>query len=244
MCILVRMNNVRVFENPTALADAAAEQTLHLLQSAIEKYGSATWVLAGGSTPIPAYHVIADQHSSILDWSKVTLLMGDERIGPVDNPDSNWQAIDSILGSLPTTKIVPISDQTAEKAADEYESQLASLPKFDNGLPRLDVVWLGVGADGHTMSLFPSHASILPSNNLVIAVHDSPKPPSDRISLTLRTLQGAQNVIVLATGSDKRPVISSAVKGSHTPIGLATSIVGTHEGTVTWLVDQAAAPTD
>ena len=238
------MSNVQTFDDTTLLAEAAAKQTVETLQNAINTYGTATWVLAGGSTPLLGYKIIAANHRDSLDWSKVTVIMGDERIGPLDGADSNWYAIDQILGDLPTVKLRPQSDKTAEYAATDYEQQLMSLPKGDGNIPRLDLVWLGIGADGHTLSLFPLHNSMLPSGGLIIAMHDSPKPPADRISLTLRALQGAENVIFLAAGADKQTAVSQAIAGGHSPAGLAATITATHDGKVTWLVDKAAAPTD
>lgn len=238
------MSNVQVFDNPVKLAEAAAEQTVDILKATVDKYSSAVWVLAGGSTPLPAYKVVAEKYAKSLDWSRVTLVMGDERIGTPDGPDNNWRAIHKILGELPTNNLIPNANQSAENAAAEYEVQISMLRKGDSGLPRFDVIWLGVGDDGHTLSLFPRHASILPSNNLVVAVHNSPKPPADRISLTLRALQGAANVMVLVTGTDKQAVVSEAVRGGHTPIALVASIVNTHDGHLTWFVDKSAAPTD
>lgn len=238
------MNEVQVFDGVSELADAAARQTYDALKTAIHEHGSAVWVLAGGSTPLPAYTIIAKQYANALDWSQVTIIMGDERIGPNDGPDNNWHQINRIIGRLPAVKITPNTEQSAEDAATEYESKIAMLPLGDNGVPRLDVVWLGIGADGHTLSLFPSHDSILPSNQLVIAVHESPKPPADRISLALRALQGAVNVLIMATGSDKKPAIAQALNNGSTPIALATTIVKTHDGKVLWLIDKNANPTD
>jgi len=238
------MNNVKTYDDAAQVAAAAAKLSVDTLKSVIDEYGHATWVLAGGSTPLLGYKTIAADFHDALDWSKVTLVMGDERIGPLDGPDNNWHAINQILGNLPTAKSRPQSDKRAEDAATDYEQQLLTLPKGDNGLPRLDLVWLGMGADGHTMSLFPQHSSLLPSGGLIVAVHDSPKPPADRISLTLRALQATTNLMILATGADKRAAVSEAVRGAHSPVGLAATIVATHDGNVTWLVDKKAAPTD
>ncbi|USN96783.1 MAG: 6-phosphogluconolactonase [Candidatus Nomurabacteria bacterium] len=236
------MSDIRVFDDPSLLAKAAAKQTVDVLKGAIETYGSAVWVLAGGSTPLMTYRIIAANHENDVDWSKVTVILGDERVGRLDGPDSNWHAINEIIGDLPTVKLRPLSDQSAENAAKNYSNQLSSLPKIDNGLPRFDLVWLGVGQDGHTLSLFPGHNSLLPANDLVIPVHDSPKPPRDRISLSLRALQGAATVVILAAGADKKRAVTEAQLNSQMPIGLAVAIVETHEGSVHWLVDTAASP--
>lgn len=238
------MSNVQVFDDATQLAEEAAKQTVAILKKAIRERGSATWVLAGGSTPLLGYKILAANYLDAIDWSQVTVLLGDERIGPMDGPDNNGNAVNHSLGGLSVVKLFPKVDQDSNTAAAAYEQQLATLPLGESGLPRFDLAWLGVGEDGHTMSLFPRHESILPSGGLVAAVSAAPKPPTDRISLTLRALQGCSTVLILATGSAKKAAISEAIHGGHTPIAIAASIIGTHEGTVTWMVDQEAAPTD
>ena len=243
MCHTIHsMSNIRVFDDKSQLAEAAAKQTITVLKTAIDEYSQATWVLAGGSTPLLAYDIIASLYGDAVEWEKVTVIIGDERIGPLDGPDNNWHAINDIIGTLPTVKIRPMSDLPAEDAAENYSEQLATLPMIDNGLPRLDIVWLGVGTDGHTLSLFPQHDSLSPSGHLVIPVHDSPKPPRDRISLSLRALQGTQNALVLAAGADKKTAVTAAQNGGSSPIALATSIIETHDGKIYWLVDSEASP--
>lgn len=234
------MSNIQVFSDKTELAEAAAKQSIAILRQAIGDYGDITWVLAGGSTPLLAYKIIASNYADAIDWSKVTVIMGDERIGPLDGPDNNWHTINEIIGSLPTVKLQPNSDSSAEDAAEDYNQKISDLPKADNNLPRLDLVWLGVGDDGHTLSLFPRHESLLPSADLVIPVHNSPKPPSNRISLSLRALQGTQHALILAAGADKKDAVANAQKNINLPVALAASIVETHEGKVEWLVDKAA----
>lgn len=235
------MSSSQVFDSKAALAEDVAKKSAVLLRARIDEYGKATWVLAGGSTPLLAYKIIASNYADAIDWSKVTVIMGDERIGPLDGPDNNWHAINEIIGDLPTVKLRPSSDLSAEAAAADYNQKISDLPKADNNLPRLDLVWLGVGEDGHTLSLFPRHESLLPSADLVIPVHNSPKPPSDRISLSLRAIQGIQHALILAAGADKKEAVANAQKNINLPIALAASIIETHEGHVEWLVDKEAA---
>ena len=238
------MSTMQLFDDKTSLAYAAARQAVNILHATIEKKGRAVWVLAGGSTPLLAYKIIAGEYRDALDWTKVTVIIGDERIGPLDNPDNNWHTIDQVLGVLPTSKIRPRSDHSAEYAASSYQQQLQSLPKTSSGLPCLDLLWLGVGEDGHTLSLFPQHPGILPTNRLVIPVHDSPKPPADRISLSLRALTGAKSAMILTSGTDKQPAVTAALHNGHSPIALAAGIIETHKGKVDWFIDYDAAPTD
>lgn len=233
------MSTVKTFDDRDQLARAAAKAAIDILWAATNKYDQATWVLAGGSTPLAAYQIIATGHRDAVDWTKVTFILGDERIGPLDSPMNNWRAIDHILSTVPARKFRPRADLSAEEAARDYSNYLGLLPKNGAGLPRLDLVWLGVGEDGHTLSLFPNHSSMFPSGDLVIPVHDSPKPPRDRISLSLRALQGTENAMILTSGPEKHAAVSGAMAGNNSPIAIATSIIDTHEGAVTWYVDKS-----
>ena len=234
--------NSRTFDNPTEVANAAVVQTIELLSQAIERYGSATWVLAGGSTPDIAYDILAKQYVHKLDWSKVVFTVGDERIGPLDGPDNNWHRIDELfLKHIPeATFLRPPSDTPVAMAAVTFETALAKIPRTAAGLPRFDVVWLGMGPDGHTLSLFPDHPDFIPDDTRLVApIHHSPKPPAQRISLTLHALTGSQQIIILATGEGKRAALKDAFQNdSLLPIARASR---TQSHTL-WLLDSAATP--
>lgn len=233
------MDNVKIFTDKSELAKAAAKDAIKTLKSAIAEYGEAVWLLAGGTTPEAAYAVIAQKHLDAIDWSRVTFTIGDERIAPLNSPDSNWHTAEKILlKHIPKASFLrPESEKSAENGAGEYEKLLAHLPKTAGGLPRFDLVWLGMGEDGHTLSLFPNHTDFQPTKNLVIPVYNSPKPPDDRISLTLPALVGAQHTVILTSGSSKSDAIKSALQPTNDlPIAQAARI--TH---ATWYIDQAAA---
>ncbi|MFZ1360621.1 MAG: 6-phosphogluconolactonase [Candidatus Saccharimonadales bacterium] len=227
--------HIQTFDSAVAVAEAAARQTIDLLHTAITDHGRAVWVLAGGTTPNLAYQIIADGYLDYIDWSNVTFVIGDERIGPLDGPDNNWQLIEELfLQYVPeATFLRPRSDLSAKDAAHDYEQQLATLPQADT-YPRFDIVWLGMGEDGHTLSLFPDHLDFNPDDTHVVApVHDSPKPPADRISLTLHALSGSRQTIILATGSAKRDAMIAATQpDSALPIAQAARATNT-----LWLTD-------
>jgi 6-phosphogluconolactonase len=104
------------------------------------------------------------------------------------------------------------------------------------------VVWLGVGPDGHCLSLFPGRAEVEVRDRLVVPVHGAPKPPPDRVSLTLAALGGVERLLVLATGEGKAEAVARARAGDLTlPITRAVATVQAGGGTVTWLLDRAAA---
>jgi 6-phosphogluconolactonase len=109
------------------------------------------------------------------------------------------------------------------------------------GVPRLDLVWIGVGPDGHCLSLFPGRPEVEVADRLVVPVHGAPKPPPDRVSLTLAALAGAERLLVLAAGPEKAEAVTRALAGDRSlPITRAVAAVERAGGTVTWLLDRTA----
>ena len=230
--------NIQTYQTAAKLAGEAADQTVKVLKAALDTEHQAVWVLAGGSTPALAYQILAANYANAIDWSKVIVLMGDERIVSLTHKDSNWGQVSPYLDALGVSdenRLVPYVEGGAEGAAADYDQLLRQLP-------RLDVVWLGIGEDGHTLSLFPGRESN--PNSLAMPVHNSPKPPADRVSLTLAALQKAKTCFILAAGEGKAPVIEKVLKGDESlPIAQAAQVVTQSGGTVRWLLDAAARGT-
>ncbi len=238
---------VEVASDAGALAQTAARSAIADIEAAVETHGTCTWVLAGGTTPTAAYHLLAghDLRAGI-EWERVRVAMGDERCVPVGDPASNWgQAAAALLDHVPLPpehRLRPRGELGAEQAADAYETALRRLPAGRGGAPRLDVVWLGVGEDGHCLSLFPGHPALEVTDRLVVAVHGAPKPPPDRVGLTLTALRGAERLTVLAAGGGKAEPVARALAGDlDLPITRAVATVAAAGGRVTWLLDDAAA---
>jgi 6-phosphogluconolactonase len=242
--------HVHVVEGPGEPAEMAARAAMADLEAAVEAHGTATWVLTGGSTPADAYRRLAahDLRTGV-EWDRLRVAMGDERCVPPDHPDSNWgQAAAALLDHVPVPGhhlLRPKGELEAEAAADAYQAVLAALPAAPGGAPgqvRLEVVWLGVGEDGHCLSLFPGRPEVEVSDRLVVPVHDSPKPPPDRISLTLAALAGTERLLVLAAGPGKAAAVARARAGDdRLPVTRAVAAVRKAGGSVTWLLDRAAA---
>ncbi len=234
---------MRVYPDSQSLAVAAAKQTITLLRQAITDTGSGIWVLAGGSTPLEAYQVIADRYIDAIDWSKVTILLGDERIAPLDSADSNWHQIEqALLRQISKANLLrPRSDLPLAEAVDDYRLTLEQLTSNDEGYPIFDVVWLGVGDDGHTLSLFPGHPQLDDATTLVLPVEDSPKPPNQRLTLGIGALKASKHLLVLASGHAKSETITKATESIDLPIARAVKAVNESGGQVTWLFDKAAA---
>jgi 6-phosphogluconolactonase len=243
----VNQDRVEVVADAAALAEAAARHAVADLEAAVETHGSATWVLTGGTTPTAAYRRLAahDLRAGI-EWDRIRVAMGDERMVPVDHPDSNWgQAAAALLDHVPVPdhhRLRPRVELPAAAAADAYQELLRRLPAAPGGGPRLESLWLGVGEDGHCLSLFPGRPELEVGGRLVVAVHHAPKPPPDRISLTLAALAGVERLLVLAAGDAKAAAIAGARGGAaDLPVARAAATVRRAGGQVTWLLDRAAA---
>lgn len=240
------MATVLVKENLAAVAETAAELVCKSLTDAIAAYGQAVWVLAGGTAPMDAYRILAAKYEAKIDWEHIWVAMGDERCVPIGHTDSNWlQASTMLLDQVAipdVNKLRPTAGLVAEKEAELYEANFLQLPQKQPGIPRLNHVWLGMGEDGHTLSLFPGHPSLAPTEKLIIPVHGSPKPPPDRISLTFKALTGTESCLIMAVGVGKAAVVAQALQGDTTlPIVQAVQSIESAGGKVVWLLDKAAA---
>jgi 6-phosphogluconolactonase len=194
-----------VFETSDELATAAATIVAQTLRAAPRT----RLVLAGGSTPLRCYELLAEMK---LPWGRVTVLFGDERCVPPAHPESNFRiAAESLLNRvIPATVHRIPAELGPEEAAAAYEPAVATGP--------LDLVLLGIGPDGHTASLFPSNPA-LQAGGLVVGVHEAPKPPPERVSLTLPALREAHRVLVLVSGPDKADAVRRALRG-EVPAGM------------------------
>ncbi len=192
-----------------AVAARAAALIGELLSATLVARGRAHLALAGGTTPAGAYAQLA-----LTDWSAVELWFGDERcVGP-DDPESNYRMVaDTLLGHAGAALVHRIEGELgAERAAAAYELELRERVSDDgDDLPVLDVVLLGIGEDGHTASLFPHNSALAVRGAAVVAVHDAPKPPPDRVSLSLEVLRRARATILLAAGPGKADALARAL---------------------------------
>jgi 6-phosphogluconolactonase len=246
------MSRVEVAADAGELAEAAARAALADLEAAIDAHESCTWVLTGGGTPQDAYRRLA-QHDlrDAIEWGRLRVAIGDERCVPPHDPESNWgQAAEALLDHVPLgdgQRLRMRGELGAEQAAKDYEAVLDRLPRRKGSaagpeVPRLDLVWIGVGPDGHCLSLFPGRPEVEVTDRLVVPVHGAPKPPPERVSLTLAALAGAERMLVLASGQGKAEAVASARAGDRElPITRAVAAVERAGGTVTWLLDRAAA---
>jgi len=192
-----------------AVAAGAAALIGELLAATRAARGRAHLALAGGTTPAGVYARLRSD-----DWSAVELWFGDERcVGPED-PASNYRMVAAtLLGHAGGARVHRIEGELgAEPAAAAYDTLLRDRVSDDGGpLPVLDILLLGIGEDGHTASLFPHNAALTATGVACVAVHDAPKPPPDRVSLSLATLRAARHTILLASGTGKADALTRAL---------------------------------
>jgi len=227
--------------DPAAAATKCAETLANDLRSALAARGVAHIALNGGSTPRPVY----EQLPALLeDWSAVHVWFGDERCVAPDDPESNFRLASETLIEGAELRADQVHRMRGELGPDEgakaYAAELAEhLELGDGGLPVLDVVHLGLGPDGHTASLFPHHQALKVSGWATVGIQDSPKPPPERISLSLACLNAARRRILHTVGEDKR----AAVERVLAPADPGTPASLLERFGLELIVDDAAHPT-
>lgn len=230
--------DLHVAPDPEAASRLAAARLADLVAEALDLRGHAHLALAGGTTPRRTYELSAER---IGDWSRIGVWFGDERAVPPDDPESNFRMVaDALAGArgLHPGGIHRVEgERGAEEAARRYGEALeAALPADDGGIPVLDVALQGLGPDGHTASLFPHHPA-LQAGGICVPVHDAPKRPPDRVSLTLPVLRAARRIVFLVGGEEKAAAVEAMLAGPD-PATPASLLVG--PGT-TLIADESAA---
>ncbi|WP_324749863.1 6-phosphogluconolactonase [Sphingomonas sp. LY54] len=212
------------FDTPADMAEQVAGDIGFVIESAIEAHGSARIAVPGGKTPDVVYKALAARKD--LDWSKITLVPTDDRLVALDDALSNYAKLESFFGAK-GANVVPLVDEAAlgdyreaGRLADE-RLKLIDWP--------LDLVMLGMGADGHTASIFPGpdldRAVAGPRERRAVGVRPDPLPPEapvERVTLTAAALSSARAVMIVVTGAEKRAVLEQAIEEgplSSKPIG-------------------------
>jgi 6-phosphogluconolactonase len=197
-------------ETADDVATAACRHILNAAESAIAERGQFKLVLAGGSTPEKVYKMLADSNANWVNWM---IYYGDERCLPVDNQDRNsLMASQAFLNkvAIPASQIFTMPAEFGpEIGADRYKVAVAKAGTFD-------MVLLGMGEDGHTASLFPGHQH--PENELTHAVYNSPKPPSERVTISAKALSNTRELIFLITGANKQDAVQQWRSGADLPV--------------------------
>jgi 6-phosphogluconolactonase len=242
------MTRITTLTDPEATAERASVEIARAIESAREQRGVAHLALSGGSTPARTYELLA---GALADWDGVEIWFADERCVPPEDAESNYRlAAETLLrpAAIYPARVHRMEGELGpEEGARRYADALQAGVAPDDtrpsrtpvALPVLDLVALGIGPDGHIASLFPGAPTLdAGAEALCLGVHESPKPPPERITLSLGVLRAARRCLLLATGAGKADAIAAALgePTHHVPASLLV------RERLTVIVDDAAAP--
>ncbi len=238
---------VHVFDDRVTLVNTIADHCVAVIAQSLADRNLANVVLTGGTVGIDVLAALgAEERLAAVDWNRIHVWWGDERWLPSGDSERNdEQAQEVFLSriSAPASRIhrFPASDGPLDldEAAKAYAQELADHATDSAAVPRFDLVFLGVGPDGHIASLFPGREGIREKESTVIAVRNSPKPPPERLSLTLPAINSAERVWLCLAGADKASALGLALAGAsvrEVPAAGAKGRISTE-----FFVDQTAA---
>jgi 6-phosphogluconolactonase len=234
---------LKILADKESLATYTADLFLELSEKYIKQNGKFTVALSGGSTPQVLYRKLVSLHADDIHWSYIDFFWSDERYVPFDHPDSNGgAAFRQLLSPLEITREhyfpVPTSHKHPPHAAMEYEETIQHYFNAPTGIPAFDLIFLGMGDDGHTASLFPSSKALVEHRRPVMA-NWVEKINTWRITFTYPLLNFARHVIFLVSGGDKAQIVKEIHRDGlrHHPAAL----VQPSHGELFWLLDASAA---
>jgi 6-phosphogluconolactonase len=243
---------IKIFPDRAALTRDAARRFVACAREAIDARGRFAVALSGGTTPRDLYALLATpEFAAQVDWSRVHVFFGDERAVPPDHADSNFKMVHDVLLArvpLPAPNIQRIrAELAADDAAREYENTLRKFFTQEgnpgnegNTCPRFDLILLGLGADGHTASLFP-RTRVLREPSRWVAAERIEKLNANRITLTTPVINAARNIIWLVAGADKAAIVRAVLRGEYRPDDLPAQLIAPRDARVVWLMDRDAA---
>jgi 6-phosphogluconolactonase len=238
---------VLVYPNPTEVAHAAARHFVDYAWQSIARYGQFFVALSGGNTPRMMYRLLAsNEFRGQVDWAKVHVFWSDERAVPPDHPDSNYGMARSELllrVPIPPANVHRMEAEKANigRAAHEYEEVLRKYLELDDrGFPRFHLILLGMGADGHTASLFPG-TRVTRQTSRWVSTPMVAKLNARRMTLTLPVLDASLRVAFLVVGTDKAETLRAVLEGKAEPPLPAQQVQPHDNGVKLFLVDEAAA---
>jgi len=232
---------IKIAPDAVTLAHEAAQEFHRLAEAAVQQQGRFAVALSGGNTPRSVYSLLAGEPKQ-LPWERIHIFFGDERHVPPDHPDSNFRmASESLLSKVPIPEknIHRIhAELDAEAAAAEYDQDLRDFFGLVNqGWPRFDLIFLGIGEDGHTASLFPGSKALSEESRRVTA-NWAEKFKTFRITLTFPVLNHAAEVVFLVSGASKAQILSEILRPGAQKYPAQS--VQPQNGRLLWLVDEDA----
>jgi 6-phosphogluconolactonase len=237
-------SHVRIFDDVAEVAEAAAKAFIAVARAAIAERGRFTVALAGGSTPKRAYELLASEdYESRIDWSKAHIFFGDERCVPPGDAESNYRMANEAL--LARVALPPVNIHRMNGVGDAvanarlYEDEMRTY--FNDAMwPRLDLVLLGLGEDGHTASLFPG-TQALNEEVAWVAANWVEKIGAYRITLTPPAINHARHLVFVVTGENKAEPLREVLESENDPVRLPAQLIKPVDGSLEWFIDKAAS---
>lgn len=235
---------LHIADNIDELSTSVANWLVQYIGQVLEKQDRFTIALSGGSTPKKLHELlITDAYKSRIDWSRLHIFWGDERYVPIDNELSNAKmAYDTLLNHVPVPAEhihIMRTDLEPEDAAAAYEAILHAY--FDNTATTFDLVLLGMGDDGHTLSLFPGKTEVIHEQQRWATSLWLESQNMYRITLTAPVVNKAAAVAFLAAGANKATVLKEVITGAYQPDMYPSQVIRPEKGQLMWFVDKAAA---
>ncbi|SRR6266496_5695739 len=235
---------IRIFRSLEELSQNAAQLFVEQAAEAIQERGRFLVALNGGSTPTHTFQLLATDFRDKIDWSKVHVFWGDERLVPTSDPENSYgQARDLFLHHvpIPETNVHHVKTELSlENAANDYSHVLKQFAVAPLEWIRFDLVFLGMGEDGHTASLFPGSPEDV--DGIVVPVtSDYQGRPARRITLTPKVLNSARIIAFMATGEKKAAILAQVLSGRYNPELYPAQRIDAKDGKTIWLVDEDAA---
>lgn len=241
-----------MFGSEEELSVSLAKYTAALSEKYARERGAFSVVVSGGSLIKSLRKLVEPPYLDSVEWDKWHVFWVDERVVPKDHADSNYKlANDGFLSKVPIPpgNVYAINDAlSAEGAADDYETCLKQLVKSKvvdysaaEGVPKFDLMLLGMGPDGHVASLFPGHPLLNEKERWVTFIKDSPKPPPERITFTFPVINASANIALVVTGAGKAGPVARAFGSDQAGSDLLpVQMLSLKDGSFTWFTDKDA----
>ena len=238
------MKEVIVSKDISELSTRAADKFVDISKESIAASGRFTVALSGGSTPKALFRLLSSEtYKHEVGWSNTLFFFGDERNVPPNADESNFRMANENLFTplaIPDEKVFRWKTEfgDASATADDYQAMLRST--FDTEMPVFDLIFLGMGADGHTASLFP-HTNALDETRRLAVANPVPQMNTTRLTFTYPLINAARNVAFLIAGADKADMFAKVVDGTKDLHELPSSGIDPKNGRLLWFADSAAA---
>jgi len=223
---------IEIFANAQELARGAAEYFVARSAEAVDRKGFFTVALSGGSTPKALYQLLAESFQTQVPWSRTHFFWSDERHVPPDHPDSNYRMTNEAMLSH-----VPVPEGNVHRIHGENPDAAEAAREYEQTVQQLDLILLGLGADGHTASIFPG-SEVLHETARLVAAPWVEKLNTHRITMTLPLLDSGASVLFLVSGADKAEIVKEVIEG---PQKYPAQFVQPAHGQLLWMLDKDAA---